>query len=91
MSTDGTADLHDGGNLGGHHRQHLHLNAVELIQTCPGARLSQSAEHLACHLVVHAITAVEYNDIPCQRFAKVLQSQGISVSMYSYLQPFGAA
>ena len=84
------AYLHDGGNLGGHHRQHLHLNAIELIKTCPGTSLSQPTEHLASHLVVHAITTVKYDDILRQRFAKVLQPQGRLVTIYSYLQQLRA-
>lgn len=85
--------LHDSGNLGGHHRQHLHLNAVELVQAGPGARLSQAAEHLARHLVVHAITAVEHDDIPGQRLAEVLHTlpqRSLLVCVCSCLQHFTA-
>lgn len=32
------------------HRQHLDVDAVELVKTAPGARLSQSAEEAAHHL-----------------------------------------
>lgn len=75
-----TADLHDCGNLSGHHRENLNLNTVELIQTRPGTSLCQPTEHLACHLVVHTITAVEDNDIPSQGLSKVLQQPSNSVS-----------
>ena len=78
---DGLAHLHDSGNLNGHHRQYLHLSVVEPIQKCPGTGLSQPAEHLAvCHLVVHAIAAVECHDMWYQ--AKILQQQGTPVSIY---------
>lgn len=32
------------------HRQHLNVDAVELVKAAPGARLSQSAEEAAHHL-----------------------------------------
>eukprot|EP00951_Prasinocladus_malaysianus_P015212 scaffold116468_cov38-Prasinocladus_malaysianus.AAC.1 len=64
--------LHHNSNLGRHHRQHLHLDAVELVQAGPGARLSQPAEHLAGHLVVDAVRAVEDNHIARQGLPKVL-------------------
>ena len=74
---DELAHLHDTGDLNGHHRHYLHLSAVELIHTCPGTGVSQPAEHLAvCHLVVHAIAAVDCHDMWYQGFANVLQQQG---------------
>ena len=74
--------LHDCGNLGGHHRQHLHLNAIELIQAGPGAGLCQASKHLAGHLEVDAIAAVEHDDVASQRFAEVLQCKASEVGSH---------
>ena len=38
------AGQHDGNLLSGH-RQHRQLNAVELVETAPGTRLSQTCQH----------------------------------------------
>eukprot|EP00983_Pelagomonas_calceolata_P097711 1158274-Pelagomonas_calceolata.AAC.28 len=46
-------------DLAGHHRQHLCLNAVELIKAAPGTTLHQPTEDGPHGLVVQAFTAVE--------------------------------
>ena len=78
----GLPHLHDCGDLSGHHRQHLHLNAIELIQAGPGACLRQASKHLASHLEVDAIAAVEYDDVASQRFAKILQRKASEVGSH---------
>lgn len=78
----GLPHLHDCGDLGGHHRQHLHLNTIELIQAGPGACLREASKHLASHLEVDAIAAVEHDDIASQCFAKVLQRKASDVGSH---------
>ena len=55
--------LLDAEHLLRYHRQHLQLDAVELIKAGPSTGLGQPFEELPHGLVVQAIRAVEYNTL----------------------------
>ena len=57
----GIDSILDGRDLLGYDGQHLELNAVELVEARPGARLRQAFEELAHRLEVQAIRTVEHH------------------------------
>eukprot|EP00982_Pelagococcus_subviridis_P013198 31229-Pelagococcus_subviridis.AAC.10 len=63
---------HDDGNLRRDDGEHLHGDAVKLVEARPRARLRQPAEHLRGHLIIDAVGAVEDDDVPRERFAEIL-------------------
>jgi len=50
--------VHDARDLGGHHREHLDRNSVELVEAAPGAGLAESLEDRTQRLHVHLLGAV---------------------------------
>ena len=55
--------VYDGQDLLGHDGQHLDIDAVELVEAAPGARLGQAWKVAAHGLVVEAFRAVDHNDV----------------------------
>ena len=53
----------DGHDLLGHHRQHLQVDAVELVKARPGTTRCQSLEELPKSNVVQSIRAVEHHTL----------------------------
>jgi len=48
-------------DLLGNDREHFQLNAVELVEARPGARLCQTLEELTHRLVIQPVRTVEYH------------------------------
>jgi len=77
-------------DLARHHRQHLRLNAVELVEAAPRAALHQAAEDGAHGLVVQALPAVEHHAQQRHGLGKVLGclrlacSTGVCVNIYKF-------
>mmetsp|Transcript_9667 Transcript_9667/g.9377 ORF Transcript_9667/g.9377 Transcript_9667/m.9377 type:complete len:303 (-) Transcript_9667:928-1836(-) len=53
------------------HREHLHIDSVELIKTGPSSSAGEALEELCHHDVVHPIGAVENNTLLCQGFGEI--------------------
>ena len=56
-----------------HHREHLDVDAVELVEARPRAALRQAGEELAHELVIQVIAAVEHHALHAQRLPEVLR------------------
>ena len=65
--------LIDGEQLLGDDRQHLNVDAVELVEAGPRAAHGQSLEKLAHHDVVHLRRAVEDDTLLGQRLRQILR------------------
>ena len=63
----------DGQNLLRHDRQHLQVDAVELVEAGPGAGGGQALEELAHRQVVQAVGAVEDDALHGDRLGQVLR------------------
>ena len=64
--------LIDGEQLLGDHRQHLNVDAVELVEAGPRAAHGQALEKLAHHDVVHTLLAVEDDALLGHRLGQIL-------------------
>ena len=62
----------DGGDLLGHHRQHLNVNAVELIKAGPGPSAGQPLEELAHSHEVQLVRTVEHHTLDGHSLGQVL-------------------
>ena len=56
-----------------HHREHLDVDAVELVEARPRAALRQTGEELAHELVIQVIAAVEHHALHAQRLPEVFR------------------
>ncbi len=74
----GGEGLDNGHDLLCHHGQHLDVDAVELVETAPGACLGKATEVAAHRLVVEALRAVDHDNVHAQRFAQVLDGLGLA-------------
>ena len=75
----------DGHDLLGHHRQHLQVDAVELVEAGPGPARRQPLEKLAQSNVVQSIGAVEHHTLERERESSVCVC--VCVCVCVYLQP----
>mmetsp|Transcript_2367 Transcript_2367/g.7837 ORF Transcript_2367/g.7837 Transcript_2367/m.7837 type:complete len:1218 (-) Transcript_2367:3636-7289(-) len=74
----GQQRLPDCEQLLGHHRQHLDVDPVELVEAGPAASLCHAREELAHHLVVKLVGAVEDNALPADALGHVLDRLGLA-------------
>jgi hypothetical protein len=75
--------LPDGEQLLRDDREHLEVDAVELVEARPRPSLRQAGEELFHHLVVQAIRAVEHYTRHRERFREILDTLRLSGSRRS--------
>ena len=65
-------------NLLRHHRQHLEIDSVELIEARPGTARGKTLEELAQGNVIETIGAVEHNALLGDGFGQILGRLGFA-------------
>lgn len=67
----GDERLLDGLELRRDDRQNGRVDSIELVETSPGATLTQAVQVLADRLVVHALTAIGHHTQQTHRFGQI--------------------
>lgn len=68
----------NGKNLLCHHREHLQINPVELVEAGPRTTGGETLEKLAQGNVVQSVRAVEHDTLLGHRFGKILDRLRLS-------------
>jgi hypothetical protein len=68
----------NGEDLLGNHREHLNVNAVELIETSPGTTRRQTSKESAHHVHIETIGAVENHTLDGKGFSQILCRFGLT-------------
>ena len=68
----------DGLHLRGNDGQHFDGDAIEFVETAPGAGLCETSEDVTHGLVIHLIGTVEHIARKCQRTGEILRGLGFA-------------